>query len=68
MLTDEQQQQVLEDLRWYGREVAGGAPMTGDYAGAAKRALAHWYGTTLPLLRQLNAVYSAAVLNRKDGE
>lgn len=55
-LTPEQQRRVLEDLRYYGNEVAGNAPV-GGYVSACKRAEKHWYAVTLPLLMELNAVY-----------
>lgn len=58
-LTLEQQQQILEDLRYYGNEVAGNAPI-GGYVSACKRAEKHWYAVTLPLLMELDAVYSDA--------
>lgn len=58
-LTIEQQQQILEDLRYYGNEVAGNAPI-GGYVSACKRAEKHWYAVTLPLLMELDAVYSDA--------
>lgn len=58
-LTLEQQQRILEDLRYYGNEVAGNAPI-GGYVSACKRAEKHWYAVTLPLLIELDAVYSDA--------
>lgn len=58
-LTLEQQQRILEDLRYYGNEVAGNAPI-GGYVSACKRAEKHWYAVTLPLLMELDAVYSDA--------
>lgn len=56
MLTEEQQEQVLDEVRWYGHMIAGGGPMAG-YAKVAKEAEKHWYKITLPLLEKLNAVY-----------
>jgi hypothetical protein len=47
---------LLDELRWYGKTIAGGGPM-GGYAPAAKRAEEHWYVVTLPLLMELDAVY-----------
>lgn len=57
-LTRDEQQQILADLRWYGKTIAGGGPMLMDgYTRVAKRAETHWYEVTLPLLTKLNAVY-----------
>lgn len=58
-LTIEQQEQILDDLRWYGKEIAGGGPMIG-WGIVARRANRHWYEVTLPLLMELDAVYSKA--------
>lgn len=58
-LTITQQKQILEDLRWYGNEIAGGGPMIG-WGIVARRANRHWYEVTLPLLMELDAVYSDA--------
>jgi hypothetical protein len=58
-LTKEQQEQVLADLRWYGKTIAGGGPM-GGYDKVARRAERHWYEVTLPLLMELSAVYPDA--------
>lgn len=58
-LTKEQQEQVLAELRWYGKTIAGGGPI-GGYGIVARRAERHWYEVTLPLLMKLNAVYPDA--------
>lgn len=58
-LTIEQQEKILDDLRWYGKEIAGGGPMIG-WSIVALRANKHWYAVTLPLLMELDAVYSKA--------
>jgi hypothetical protein len=55
----ELENRLLEDLRWYGKTIAGGGPMIG-YAVVARRAERHWYDVTLPMLYELNAVYSDA--------
>lgn len=35
-------ERLLDELRWYGKTIAGGGP-TGGYQLAAKRAEEHWY-------------------------
>lgn len=47
---------LLDEIRWYGKTIAGGGPMTG-FDRAGRLANEHWYVVTLPLLYELDAVY-----------
>lgn len=58
--------EILAELRWYGKCIAGGGPVVG-FEKVARRANAHWYGTTLPLLQRLNAVYANDSYNQQEG-
>lgn len=55
-MTSEEQEKVLDELRWYGHMIAGGGPI-GGYAKVAKEAEKRWYKVTLPLLYDLGEVY-----------
>jgi len=49
-------ERLLQELRWYGKTIAGGVPMIGS-ARPAREACDRWYLITLPLLSRLNAIY-----------
>lgn len=66
-LTLEEQDEVLAELRWYGKTIAGGGPMVG-FDKAARRANTHWYETTLPLLMRFGHVYASDADTQTEGE
>lgn len=57
-----EQQFLFDELRWYGKTIAGGGPMVG-YGIVGRRAETHWYTVTLPALQTLGEVYSDHTTN-----
>jgi len=65
-LTASEQEEILAELRWYGKTIAGGGPMIG-FEKVGRRAHTHWYETTLPLLMKLGRVYAGEQQEKRQG-